>query len=72
MKKTLVKLMAYLSERLREPSSIRGFVWVATGGALHLNASDPVSMDNAAAAGMVLAGLLGIFLPDSSKKKDGE
>jgi hypothetical protein len=56
--------MKWLLRRLREPSTWRGLVWLATVAGLSLR---PEQAEAIVAAGMALAGLLGVFLPDESK-----
>jgi hypothetical protein len=70
----LLALLHFLRQRLGEPSSIRGLVWIATGGLTQLTVADPVSVENAASIGMIVAGVLGILLPDpkGEKSKSGE
>ncbi len=47
--------------RLREPSTWRGLVWLATVAGLSLR---PDQMEAIVTVGMALAGLLGVFLRD--------
>ncbi|MGH6624410.1 MAG: hypothetical protein ACREBN_10575 [Burkholderiaceae bacterium] len=68
----------YLASRLAEPASWRGIVWIATGGITKIfSAPSPdvaaqMAVD-AASIGMILAGLIGLLLPEKfDKKKDGE
>lgn len=56
--------MNWLLKRLREPSTWRGLVWLATVTGLSLR---PDQAEAIVAAGMALAGLLGVFLSDESK-----
>lgn len=70
--KRIHKVSAFLLERLKEPSSIRGLVWVLTGGLTQLAVDNPMSIENAASVGMILAGLLGVFLPDQKKEPKDE
>lgn len=56
--------MNWLLRRLREPSTWRGLVWLATVAGLSLR---PEQAEAIVTAGMALAGLLGVFLPDESK-----
>lgn len=61
------KLLHFLLERLKEPSSIRGMVWILTGGLTQLAVDNPISIENAASVGMIIAGVLGVVLPDVKK-----
>lgn len=54
--------MKWLINRLREPSTWRGLVWLATVAGLSLR---PDQAEAIVTAGMALAGLLGVFLADS-------
>lgn len=56
--------MNWLISRLREPSTWRGIVWLATVAGLSLR---PDQAEAIVAAGMALAGLLGVFLADEPK-----
>jgi hypothetical protein len=56
--------MSWLLRRLREPSTWRGLVWLATVAGLSLR---PDQAEAIVAAGMALAGLLGVFLADEPK-----
>lgn len=56
--------MNWLLRRLREPSTWRGLVWLATVAGLSLR---PDQAEAIVAAGMALAGLLGVFLSDEPK-----
>lgn len=56
--------MNWLVRRLREPSTWRGLVWLATVAGLSLR---PDQAEAIVAAGMALAGLLGVFLSDEPK-----
>lgn len=56
--------MNWLLARLREPSTWRGLVWLATVAGLSLR---PDQAEAIVAAGMALAGLLGVFLSDTSR-----
>lgn len=56
--------MNWLLKRLREPSTWRGLVWLATVAGLSLR---PEQAEAIVTAGMALAGLLGVFLPDEPK-----
>ena len=51
--------MNWLLRRLREPSTWRGLVWLATVAGLSLH---PDQAEAIVSAGMALAGLLGVFL----------
>lgn len=53
--------MNWLLARLREPSTWRGIVWLATVAGLSLR---PDQAEAIVTAGMALAGLLGVFLSD--------
>lgn len=56
--------MKWLLARLREPSTWRGIVWLATVAGLSLR---PDQAEAIVAVGMALAGLLGVFLADEPK-----
>lgn len=57
--------MKYLLERLKEPSTWRGLILIATG----LGAGwSPESQNLIVSAGVALAGVAGAILPDSLKK----
>ena len=56
--------MRWFLARLREPSTWRGLVWLATVAGLSLR---PDQAEAIVAAGMALAGLLGVFLSDEPK-----
>ena len=56
--------MNWVLRRLREPSTWRGLVWLATVAGLSLK---PGQAEAIVAAGMALAGLLGVFLSDEPK-----
>lgn len=56
--------MNWLLRRLCEPSTWRGLVWLATVAGLSLR---PDQAEAIVAAGMALAGLLGVFLSDEPK-----
>jgi len=52
----------WLLARLREPSTWRGLVWLATVAGLSLR---PDQAEAIVLAGMAMAGLLGVFLNDT-------
>ena len=54
----------WLLARLREPSTWRGLVWLATVAGLSLR---PDQAEAIVTVGMALAGLLGVFLRDEPK-----
>jgi hypothetical protein len=56
--------MNWVLRRLREPSTWRGLVWLATVAGLSLR---PDQAEAIVTAGMALAGLLGVFLADEPK-----
>ena len=56
--------MRWLLNRLREPSTWRGLVWLATVAGLSLR---PDQAEAIVVTGMALAGLLGVFLRDEPK-----
>jgi len=56
--------MQWILARLREPSTWRGLIWLATVAGLTLR---PDQVEAIVAAGMALAGLLGVFLADEPK-----
>jgi hypothetical protein len=53
--------MKWIIARLKEPSSIRGLVWLFTVAGISLR---PDQVEAIVVAGMALAGLLGVFLSD--------
>lgn len=53
--------MNWMMKRLREPSTWRGLVWLATVAGLSFR---PDQAESIVTAGMALAGLLGVFLAD--------
>lgn len=56
--------MNWMLRRLREPSTWRGLVWLATVAGLSLR---PEQAEAIVTVGMALTGLLGVFLSDESK-----
>lgn len=56
--------MNWILRRLREPSTWRGLVWLATVAGLSLR---PDQAEAIVTAGMALTGLLGVFLADEPK-----
>jgi len=56
--------MNWLIARLKEPSTMRGVVWLLTVFGLSLR---PDQAEAVVMAGMALAGLLGVFLSDEPK-----
>lgn len=56
--------MNWLLRRLREPSTWRGLVWLATVAGLSLR---PDQAEAIVTVGMALAGLLGVFLSEEPK-----
>lgn len=65
----LLALLHYLRGRMGEPSTWRGLVWLCTGGLAQLKVSDPASIENIASVGMIVAGLIGVLLPDSKPQE---
>lgn len=59
----------WLLNRLREPSTWRGLVWVLTALGVTLR---PEIWEQVTAVGMALAGLLGVFLTDESRNVRSE
>jgi len=57
-------LMTYLYARLREASTWRGLVLLATAVGAHLT---DAQVDAIVQFGLALAGLLGVVLPDGNK-----
>jgi hypothetical protein len=57
--------MNWILARLREPSTIRGLVWLLTVAGITLS---PEQIEAIAVAGMAVAGLLGVFLPEEPKR----
>ena len=55
--------MNWMLRRLREPSTWRGLVWLATVAGLSLR---PEQAEAIVTVGMALAGLLGVFLADTN------
>jgi hypothetical protein len=58
------KIMKWLLDRFREPSTWRGLVWLATVAGLAIR---PDQSEAIMTFGMALAGLLGVFLSDEPK-----
>lgn len=58
--------MRWLLARLREPSTWRGLIWLAAAAGLSLR---PDQAEAIVAAGMALAGLLGVFLSEAKPTK---
>lgn len=57
-------MLKWIIARLKEPSTMRGLVWLATVAGLSLR---PDQAEAIVTAGMALAGLLGVFLSDDTK-----
>lgn len=57
-------MLKWLIARLREPSSMRGLVWIFTVCGVLLT---PEQTEAIVLAGMALAGLLGVFIADEPK-----
>lgn len=57
-------ILNWLLRRLREPSTWRGIIWLATVAGLSLR---PDQAEAIVAVGMALAGLFGVFLSDEPK-----
>jgi hypothetical protein len=57
--------MNYLLSRLKEPSTWRGLVILATSCGLTLS---PEQSDAILAVGLLCAGLIGVFTPDKGKE----
>lgn len=55
--------MHWIIARLREPSTWRGVVWLATAAGLALT---PEQAEIIVTAGMALAGAIGVFMADHS------
>lgn len=53
--------MKYLKARLQEPSTIRGFIWIAVACGVQIQ---PDHIPDIVGVGAVIAGLLGVLLPD--------
>ena len=67
---TIYKLLVYLRDRLREPSTYPAIMFIATGIA-HWATLDEASRGQIVMSiGMVIAGLIGFLLPDQFKKSD--
>lgn len=58
-------LMHWLIERLREPSTWRGLVWVLAACGIVLK---PEQVDAIIVAGMAIAGLIGVFATEKPAK----
>lgn len=54
--------MKYVLNRLREPSTWRGLVWLLTAAGVSLS---PETWEQIIAVGMALAGLLGVLVPET-------
>lgn len=61
--------MSWLLQRLRETSTWRGLVWLATVAGLSLR---PDQAEAIVTAGMALAGLLGVFLADEPMRGNSQ
>ena len=61
--------MRWLLARLKEASTWRGIIWMLAAFGLSLR---PDQAEAIVMAGMALAGLFGVFLPDESKKTRNE
>ena len=57
--------MAYILNRLKEASTWRGIILVATAAGAHLS---PESQETIITVGVGLAGVVGALIPDSWKK----
>lgn len=57
--------MMYLIERLKEPSTWRGLVMIATAAGAHWS---PEHQEAVITVGLSLAGIAGALMPDSWKK----
>jgi hypothetical protein len=57
--------MNYLLARLEEPSTYRGLVLLATTFGMQVA---PEAADAVVAIGLLLAGLIGVFVPDKVKE----
>ena len=57
--------MAYLIQRLKEASTWRGIILVATAAGAHWS---PESQETEITVGVGLAGVIGALIPDSWKK----
>lgn len=55
--------MNWLLKRAKEPSTWRGLVWLLTVAGMTLS---PDQIEAVVMAGMALAGLLGVFLPEKT------
>ena len=58
--------MNYLIQRLKEPSTWRGIILVATAAGAHWS---PESQETVITVGVGLAGVIGALIPDSWKNK---
>lgn len=61
--------MRWLLARLKEASTWRGIIWMLAAFGLSLR---PDQAEAIVMAGMALAGLFGVFLPDEAKKTRNE
>ena len=57
-------VVSYIVERLKEPSTWRGLVWIITAVGFALSEDQKQSI---ATAGMTLAGLIGVFTSEYNK-----
>lgn len=60
--------MDYVVERLKEPSTWRGLIWVASSAGLIIS---PDSAEAIVTLGMLSAGLVGVIASDSQQNAEG-
>ena len=63
------KVVDYIIEKLKEPSTWRGIVWLATAFGF---AFDPEQKEAIAAFGMTLAGLISVFVEKGNPRTNEE
>lgn len=61
----MAEFLRFLAERLREPSTWRGLVWVLTACGVALK---PEQVDAIIVAGMAIAGVIGVFTTEKPAK----
>lgn len=60
-------VLDYILERLKEPNSWRGLVWIITAAGFVL---EPEQREAIVTAGMTLAGILGVITKDNAPSKE--
>lgn len=62
-------IVSYLVEKLKEPSTWRGIIWIVTAFGLVL---EPEQKEAVVAFGMTLAGLIGVFVEKGNPRTNEE